>query len=82
MSARDKLIVKYAADLKDKCGINPDMDLLTKVTIGCGPSIFNPDSSVVAGSQRSEIDLIKNNFFQSYLEDKPSFLTVIIASPK
>jgi len=62
MSARDKLIVKYAADLKDKCGINPDMDLLTKVTIGCGPSIFNPDSSVVAGSQRSEIDLIKNNF--------------------
>jgi hypothetical protein len=62
MSARDALIVKYAADLKDKCGINPDMDLLTKVTIGCGPSIFNPDSSVVAGSQQSELDVIKNNF--------------------
>ena len=62
MSARDKLIVKYAADLKDKCGINPDMDLLTKVTIGCGPSIYNPDSSVVAGSQQSELDVIKNNF--------------------
>jgi hypothetical protein len=38
MSARDELIVKYAADLRDKCGVSPDMDLLTKVTIGCGPS--------------------------------------------
>jgi len=62
MSARDELIVKYAADLKDKCGINPDMDLLTKVTIGCGPSIYNPDSSVVAGNQQTELDTIKNNF--------------------
>lgn len=62
MSARDELIVKYAADLKDKCGINPDMDLLTKVTIGCGPSIYNDDSATVAGSQQSELDTIKNNF--------------------
>ena len=44
MSAKDVLILKYAADLKEKCGINPDMDLLTKETIGSGPSIYNPDS--------------------------------------
>ena len=62
MSARDELIVKYAADLKDKCGVNPDMDLLTKVTIGCGPSIYNDDSATVAGSQQSELNTIKNNF--------------------
>lgn len=62
MSARDELIVKYAADLKDKCGVNPDMDLLTKVTIGCGPSIYNKDSATVAGSQQSELDTVKNNF--------------------
>ena len=62
MSAREELIVKYAADLKDKCGINPDMDLLTKVTIGCGPSIYNADSATVAGSQQSELDTVKNNF--------------------
>lgn len=37
MSARNELIQKYAADLKEKCGMTPDMDLLTKVTIGCGP---------------------------------------------
>jgi hypothetical protein len=62
MSAREELIVKYAADLKDKCGVNPDMDLLTKVTIGCGPSIYNDDSATVAGSQQSELETIKNNF--------------------
>ncbi|MFV8393447.1 DUF2853 family protein [Flavobacterium sp. LB2P6] len=62
MSARDELIVKYVADLKDKCGVNPDMDLLTKVTIGCGPSIYNDDSATVAGSQQVELDTVKNNF--------------------
>ncbi|PRZ20655.1 DUF2853 family protein [Flavobacterium granuli] len=62
MSAREELIEKYAADLKDKCGVNPDMDLLTKVTIGCGPSIYNADSATVAGSQQSELDTVKNNF--------------------
>ncbi|MDI6049682.1 DUF2853 family protein [Flavobacterium sp. XS2P24] len=62
MSARDELIVKYAADLKDKCSVNPDMDLLTKVTIGCGPSIYNDDSATVAGSQQAELDTVKNNF--------------------
>ena len=62
MSKRDELIAKYAADLKDKCGVTPDMDLLTKVTIGCGPSIYNADSSNVAGSDQKELDTVKNNF--------------------
>ncbi|OUL62899.1 DUF2853 family protein [Flavobacterium sp. AJR] len=62
MSARDELIVKYAADLKDKCGVTPNMDLLTKVTIGCGPSIYNADAATVAGTQKSELDTVKNNF--------------------
>ena len=62
MSKRDELITKYADDLKNKCGMSPDMDLLRKVTIGCGPSIYNPDASTVAGSQPSELDTIKNNF--------------------
>ena len=62
MSKRDELITKYAADLKDKVGVTPDMDLLTKVTIGCGPSIYNADSSTVSGSDESEIATVKNNF--------------------
>ena len=48
MSKRDDLIAKYAEDLKTKCKINPGMDLLTKVTIGCGPAIYNADSETVA----------------------------------
>lgn len=62
MSKRDELITKYAADLKDKCGVNPDMDLLTKVTIGCGPAIYNADSATVSGSDKSELETVKNNF--------------------
>ncbi|WP_411894939.1 DUF2853 family protein [Winogradskyella sp. A2] len=62
MSKRDELIVKYAADLKDKCGVKPDMDLLTKVTVGLGPSIYNADSSTVSGSDDKELATVKNNF--------------------
>jgi len=74
MSKRDELITKYAADLKDKCGVNADMDLLTKVTIGCGPSIYNADSSTVSGSDASELATVKNNFLikKLGLKDSPA----------
>ena len=62
MSKRDELIAKYAADLKKKCGMDADMDLLTRVTIGCGPSIYNDDASTVSGSQKSEMETVKKNF--------------------
>ena len=62
MSKRAELIQKYATDLKDKIGVTPDMDLLTKVTIGCGPAIYNRDASTVSGSDQSELDTVKNNF--------------------
>jgi hypothetical protein len=38
------------------------MDLLTKVTIGCGPSIYNADSSTVSGTDEKELATVKNNF--------------------
>ena len=62
MSKRDELISKYAADLKEKCGVVADMDLLTKVTVGLGPSIYNADSSTVSSSDESELATVKNNF--------------------
>ncbi len=62
MSKRDDLIVIYATDLKEKCGVTPDMGLLTKVTVGLGPAIYNADSSVVSGTQASEIETIRANF--------------------
>lgn len=62
MGKRDELIAQYADDLKNKCGMEPDMDLLTKVTIGCGPAIYDADASTVASSQESELETVKNNF--------------------
>ena len=67
MSKRDELIAQYAADLKDKVGVTPDMDLLTKVTIGCGPSIYNKDAAMVAGSDKAELERIKQNFLMKKL---------------
>lgn len=72
MSKRDDLIAKYADDLKNKCGMTPDMDLLTKVTIGCGPAIYNNDSETVAASQPGEIETVKNNFLIKKLGMKDS----------
>jgi hypothetical protein len=62
MGKRDELIAKYADDLTKKCKMTPDMALLTKVTVGCGPAIYNPDSSVVAGSDQTELETVKTNF--------------------
>ncbi|WP_204112621.1 DUF2853 family protein [Shimia biformata] len=62
MGKRDDLIAQYADDLKNKCGMTPDMDLLTKVTIGCGPAIYDADASTVAATQEGEIETVKNNY--------------------
>lgn len=62
MGKRNELIEKYADDLRNKCGIHPDMALLTKVTIGCGPSIYSDDANTVAGSDTSELETIRKNF--------------------
>jgi hypothetical protein len=62
MSKRDELIAKYAADLRGKCKIEPDMALLTKVTIGCGPAIYNADAETVAATDSAEIERVKANF--------------------
>ena len=67
MGKRDEWIAKYAEDLKTKCGMTPDMALLTKVTIGCGPSIYNADAQTVASSQESELELVKKNFLMKKL---------------
>ncbi len=62
MSKRDDLIAKYAEEVKEHFGESADMDLLTKVTIGCGPAIYNADASTVSGSDPAEIETVKNNY--------------------
>lgn len=81
MSKRDELIVKYAADLREKCGVEPDMEFLRKVTIGLGPSIYNKDSSTVSGSDPAELARVKNNFLikKLGLTDSPELDSAIDA---
>ncbi|MBT9246805.1 DUF2853 family protein [Gemmobacter fulvus] len=81
MSKRDDLIAKYADDLLNKCKMQPDMDLLTKVTIGCGPAIYDADSETVAGSSASELETVKKNFLikKLGLEDSPKLMEAINA---
>ncbi len=62
MGRRDELIAKYASDLKEKCGVSVDADLLRKVTIGCGPSIYNNDASTVSASDEAELGRVKKHF--------------------
>ncbi|NNE52040.1 MAG: DUF2853 family protein [Sulfitobacter sp.] len=79
MGKRDEWIAKYADDLRSKCGMEPDMDLLTKVTIGCGPSIYNADAQTVAAGQASELETVKKNFLikKLGLSDGPELMAGI-----
>lgn len=72
MSKRDELIAKYAADLKEKCGLTADLELLTKVTKGCGPTIYSDDASTVSGSDSAEMDRVKKNFLVKKLGVNPA----------
>ncbi|SEP05317.1 Protein of unknown function [Salinihabitans flavidus] len=81
MGKRDDLITQYAEDLRNKCGMEPDMNLLTKVTIGCGPAIYDADASTVAATQEGEIETVKNNFLikKLGLADSPKLMEAINA---
>ena len=81
MSKRDDLIATYAGDLRNKCKVEPDMALLTRVTIGCGPAIYNADSATVAGSDASELETVRKNFLLKKLglPDSPALIEAINA---
>lgn len=79
MSQLDDLLVKYTADLKDKCKVSPDADLLKKVAKGLGPSIYNKDASLVSAGDQAELDRVKNNFLVKKLglKDSDDLMTAI-----
>ena len=59
---REALIKQYAAHIQEKFSETPDMDFLEKVAIGLGPAIYNRDSSLVSGSDETELDTVRENF--------------------
>jgi hypothetical protein len=81
MGKRDELIAKYAEDLKTKCKMTPDMALLEKVTIGCGPAIYSADAETVAASDSGELERVKASFLikKLGLPDSPKLMEAINA---
>jgi hypothetical protein len=79
---RDELIAKYADDLQNKCKVTPDIALLTKVTIGCGPAIYDNDAQTVAASDPEELERVKANFLikKLGLKDGPALMEGINAA--
>jgi hypothetical protein len=61
MGARDDKIAKYIEE-NTKLGLGLSDDLITKVTIGLGPSIHKKDAEMVSCSDETELDRIKKNY--------------------
>lgn len=67
MSKLDEKVGKYIDDVKKKIGEEPDVDLLRKVTKGCGPSIYRDDAETVSASDPEELERVKKNFLMKKL---------------
>ena len=66
MSKRDEKIEQYTAASKElKLGLSDD--LITKVTVGLGPSVYKKDAETVSCTDSSELDTVKKNFLQKKL---------------
>ncbi len=63
MSKFDEAIELYTAEMKGKLKMSRvDVDLLTKVAKGLGPSLYRKDAAKVACSNKDEMDRVKKNF--------------------
>ncbi len=61
MSKLDDLLVKYTADL-EAIGNKVDAKCLRGVAKSCGPSIYRKDSSLVAASNKQELETVRKKF--------------------
>ena len=66
MSKRDEKIAAYKEEAK-KLGLDLSDELIEKVTVGLGPSIYNRDSETVSCSDDSELNRVKENFAKKKL---------------
>ena len=66
MGKREEKIEQYTAEAK-KLGLKLSADLISKVTVGLGPSIYKKDSETVSCTQASELATVKKNYLQKKL---------------
>ena len=62
MSKFDEKMAIYTTAIKDYHRDAVNVELLSKVAKGLGPSIYNNDSSLVSGTDQAELDRVKANF--------------------
>ncbi|MEX6625940.1 DUF2853 family protein [Tenacibaculum pacificus] len=61
MSKFDEKVVLYKKFMDDR-KLSVNLELLTAVTKGLGPSIYKRDAETVSGSDPKELLTVKNNF--------------------
>ena len=66
MSQQTEKVTHYIAESK-KLNLQLSDALLTKVTVGLGPSIYNQDSETVACSSSDEVATVRENFLKKKL---------------
>jgi hypothetical protein len=66
MSKRDEKLELYRKFIADN-NLKIDDELLVKVVIGLGPSIYNKNSELIACSNDSELETVANNFLKKKL---------------
>ena len=82
MGRRAELIDFYASELREKCGIEPDAELLEAVTLGCGPLIYNAKTAVIDPDSSADIAQVRENFLirKLALRDGPELTEAIDAA--
>ena len=81
MGKREEKIEQYVTEAKN-LGLDISSDLIEKVTVGLGPSIYKKDSETIACSQASELDTVKKNFLKKKLGLKDDDATLDAAIKK
>ena len=71
MSKLDEKVESYMAHFKE-INVKADEDLVRKVAKGLGPSIYKDDASTVSGTDKKELETVKNNFLIKKLGLKDS----------
>lgn len=81
MGRRKDLVALYEKELVEKCRMEPDLGLLEKIAVGCGPAIYHPEEQFVFASRPIDLADIKRNLLirKLALDDGPELMASIKA---
>ena len=66
MNQQEEKIAHYIT-INKELNLGLSEDLITKVTVGLGPSIYNKDSETVSCTDKSEVATVRENFLKKKL---------------